>query len=306
MEKNLEKYSASVSEIGYSFIAKDITEESRLASWEFCYGLAQCMYRRKKELTDYDYDYMALNLAFYLASWGMYRGSSFLLKKSYKVHIEPIKLIFSKTELWTGLLSSEELTQFGKDLAIAYGLVAIDYDNEDNDNGPSGMTDTLCTKILLGLTGNVIAYDRYCKEALSFLGYGRNFFRNVRLTSWDKLSEKGFKFLAKELTVINCQYTKVAFLNNRYIQTKEKEQYPKAKYVDMFLFVLGGICDAVKNYCDDNSSEKKKTASKDFLFNCFDFGLKFENEIFQEVIEERGYLEKIQEIYNLWNEKNAK
>ena len=31
------------------------------------------------------HDYLSLHLAFYLASWGMYRGSSFLLQKDYKV-----------------------------------------------------------------------------------------------------------------------------------------------------------------------------------------------------------------------------
>ena len=97
---------------------------------------------------------MALNLAFYLASWGMYRGSSFLLDKSYKIHIEPVKLIFSKDELWEGPLSSIELTAFGKELANVYG---VGDKVRASNNGISGnMTDTLFTKILLGLTGNVI------------------------------------------------------------------------------------------------------------------------------------------------------
>lgn len=36
---------------------------------------------------DVNLDYLSLQLAFYLASWGMYRGSSFLLQKYYRVHI---------------------------------------------------------------------------------------------------------------------------------------------------------------------------------------------------------------------------
>ncbi|WP_181023629.1 hypothetical protein [Brevibacillus laterosporus] len=40
----------------------------------------------KKKMTDEVLDYLSLLLAFYLASWGMYRGSSFLLQKDYKVH----------------------------------------------------------------------------------------------------------------------------------------------------------------------------------------------------------------------------
>lgn len=34
---------------------------------------------------------MSLQLAFYLASWGMYRGSSFLLQKDYRIHIPVVK-----------------------------------------------------------------------------------------------------------------------------------------------------------------------------------------------------------------------
>lgn len=39
---------------------------------------------------------MSLQLAFYLASWGMYRGSSFLLQKDYRVHIPVVKELLQK------------------------------------------------------------------------------------------------------------------------------------------------------------------------------------------------------------------
>lgn len=32
-----------------------------------------------------------MQLTFYLASWGMYRGSSFLLQKDYKVHVPVVE-----------------------------------------------------------------------------------------------------------------------------------------------------------------------------------------------------------------------
>ncbi len=40
-------------------------------------------------------DMLALHLGFYLASWGMYRGSSFLLQKDYKVHVPIVKIIIN-------------------------------------------------------------------------------------------------------------------------------------------------------------------------------------------------------------------
>lgn len=287
---------SSIVEIANVF-EKQRTYMHRFASWDYCYGLAQCMYARKKDLTDSDYDYMALNLAFYLASWGMYRGSSFLLDKSYKIHIEPVKLIFSKDELWEGPLSSIELTAFGKELANVYGVG--DKVRASNDGISGNMTDTLFTKILLGLTGNVIAYDRYCKTALSSLGFGKNFFRTNRDTSWERLRNDGFETLADVLSDIKASYPKVEFKDSRYVQTSEYVPYPDAKNVDMFLFVLGGICDAVECISNTKSKESKKKAGKAFLLNCFKKDLSFDNAVLRAVIEEKkGNIEEIKEIYD--------
>lgn len=295
-ELKLNENASSVVEIANVFVSqKDCMH--RFASWDYCYGLAQCMYARKKDLTDSDYDYMALNLAFYLASWGMYRGSSFLLDKSYKIHIEPVKLIFSKDELWKGSLSSSELTVFGKELANIYGVG--DEVKASNDGISGNMTDTLFTKILLGLTGNIIAYDRYCKTALSFLGCGRNFFRTSRDTSWDRLRNGGFEKLAGIPSDIKASYPKVEFKDGRYVQTLEYVPYPAAKNVDMFLFVLGGLCDAVACISNSESTESKKKAGKAFLLNCFKKGLSLDNAILWKVIKKKeGDFEEIKVIYD--------
>lgn len=291
--------SSCVVEIANVFV-KQKDSKHRFASWDYCYGLAQCMYARKEDLTDFDYDYMALNLAFYLASWGMYRGSSFLLDKSYKIHIEPVKLIFSKDELWRRCLSSSELTAFGKELANIYGVG--DKVRASNDGISGNMTDTLFTKILLGLTGNVIAYDRYCKTSLSAFGYGRNFFRTRNDTSWDRFKKDGFATFANILSVIKASYPKVEFKDSRYVQTSEYVPYPDAKNVDMFLFVLGGICDAVECISNTKSKESKKKAGKAFLLNCFKKDLSFDNAVLRAVIEEKkGNIEEIKEIYDSLN-----
>lgn len=296
---NFNENASSIVEIANLF-EKQRNGMHRFASWDYCYGLAQCMYARKKDLTDLDYDYMALNLAFYLASWGMYRGSSFLLDKSYKIHIEPVKLIFSKDELWEGPLSSIELTAFGKELANVYGVG--DKVRVSNDGISGNMTDTLFTKILLGLTGNVIAYDRYCKTALSSLGFGKNFFRTNRDTSWDRLRNNGFASLSDILSVIKASYPKVEFKDGGYVQTSESVAYPAAKNVDMFLFVLGGLCDAVECISNTKSKESKKKAGKAFLLNCFKKDLSFDNAVLRAVIEEKkGNIEEIKEIYDSLN-----
>ena len=71
----------------YEELKKDTN--GRYRSWEHCY---KCFYDARKTENP-DYDYLSLQLAFYLASWGMYRGSSFLLQKDYKIHIPIVKEI---------------------------------------------------------------------------------------------------------------------------------------------------------------------------------------------------------------------
>src|SRR5260370_38140615 len=54
-----------------------------LRSWDHCYSFFQ---------SGFDDDERAsLHLAFYLASWGMYRGRSFLIQKDYLIHLDVVK-----------------------------------------------------------------------------------------------------------------------------------------------------------------------------------------------------------------------
>lgn len=78
----------------------------RYMSWRHCY---KAFYENRNKTDEQTLDYLSLHLAFYLASWGMYRGSSFLLQKDYKVHIPVVKII--QEEKYNPLLgiSAEDL-----------------------------------------------------------------------------------------------------------------------------------------------------------------------------------------------------
>lgn len=65
----------------------------RYLSWQHCYN---AFTTNRGGLDENTFDYLALHLAFYLASWGMYRGSSFLLQKDYKVHIPVVKILMEE------------------------------------------------------------------------------------------------------------------------------------------------------------------------------------------------------------------
>src|SRR6266851_4448858 len=61
-----------------------MAEHHRYRSWEHCYGY---FHRTTAKAVAADRDHAALQLGFYLASWGMYRGSSFLLQHAYTAHL---------------------------------------------------------------------------------------------------------------------------------------------------------------------------------------------------------------------------
>lgn len=130
----------------------------RFRSWEHCHE----QFQRALKMGKPDYDYLALHLANYLASWGMLRNS-FLLQKDYKVHIDPVKILLKKEyrELYDvhDIQSAWEKIECLKEQLIQY---YHDYGAESKN----GITQTLLTKILLGTTGCTPAFDNNLRKAL--------------------------------------------------------------------------------------------------------------------------------------------
>lgn len=139
----------------------------RYLSWEHCY---KAFLENRDANDEQAIDHLALHLAFYLASWGMYRGSSFLLQKDYKVHIPVVKIIQEKKyDPLVGIcakdLCKEQnlalLEDIGERICECYAAEGPAIDGKVN-----AASDTLITKILLGTLGCVPAYDRYYKESV--------------------------------------------------------------------------------------------------------------------------------------------
>ena len=140
-----------------------IDENGQYRSWEHCYS----HFIKARGSKEIDYDYLSLQLAFYLASWGMYRGSSFLLQKDYKVHIPVVKELLSKEY---DALAGIECIEFRKEsnqqllreinsfLGQYYDKIRREVKGQELKNQ---LSFTLITKILMGTLGCVPAYDRY-------------------------------------------------------------------------------------------------------------------------------------------------
>ena len=145
------------------------SENGRSRSWEHCYRV----FRDARTDPSPDYDYLSLHLAFYLASWGMYRGSSFLLQKDYKV-LSPVveKVLKPEYDCLFGVactdLREPEVRVMHTKL---YDYIA-DYFRPIRDEATgrvvaSPVSPVLVTKILMGTLGCVPAYDRFFQDGVA-------------------------------------------------------------------------------------------------------------------------------------------
>ena len=209
-----------------------IDPHSRNFSREHCYK-AFLTHRNAKD--DPTADYLALHLAFYLASWGMYRGSTFLLQKDYKVHIPIAKINQEKKyDPLVGIgakdLCKERnltlLEDIGKRIYACYAE-----DTPASDRKINAASDTLITKILLGTLGCVPAYDRFYKESVKkhHISSGNYNKKSVcRVAKFYCDHEDSFEKLRLELS--ECRI-----------------EYPPMKLMDMCFWQDGYISDSKHN-----------------------------------------------------------
>ena len=140
----------------------------RYRSWEHCYTNF-CDARNSDKV---DVDYLSLHLSFYLASWGMYRGSSFLLQKDYRVHIPIVKILLEKKyDPLVGIECKEYKKAENQNLLIELSKRLSDYYDKIRRSGKkqdfkNELSSTLITKVLMGTLGCVPAYDRYFVDSV--------------------------------------------------------------------------------------------------------------------------------------------
>lgn len=145
----------------YDTLKKD--ENGRYRSWEHCYS----NFINARDNKNAELDYLSLQLAFYLASWGMYRGSSFLLQKDYKIHIPVVKELLKKEyDPLAGIDCVELKREENQRLLENINAFLDEYysnirDEVKNIKVRNQLSSTLITKILMGTLGCVPAYDRY-------------------------------------------------------------------------------------------------------------------------------------------------
>lgn len=242
----------------YSRISCD--SNHRYRSWEHCYTYFQSLNDKTRPLTEPDYDMAALHLAFFLASWGMYRPSNPLLWKDYRIHIPAVKQLFDPvcSPLWN--ISSKDMlavdcnqeeqniTLITQIITLSDALIDI-YKNqlkckncEPINHEP---TETLITKILLGTTACTPAFDRFFISGLRNVGLSYSEYNN-------KILCKVFQFYKNnQQDFDNAQ---------RDILKLSGINYPVMKLIDMYFWVRGNTkfisnAEIHKNCIDSNLAQ---------------------------------------------------
>ena len=158
-------------------------ENGRSRSWEHCYRV----FRDARTNPSPDYDYLSLHLAFYLASWGMYRGSSFLLQKDYKVLLPVVEEILKpEYDCLFGLACADlrddnvwdQYTNLYKYIDGYFDPIRNEVAGRVVENRVSPV---LITKILMGTLGCVPAYDRFFGIGAKYLGLEKDTYQEKSL-----------------------------------------------------------------------------------------------------------------------------
>ena len=141
----------------------------RFNSWEHCYKHFSSIRSGNRNVEDFT----LLHLAFFLASWGMYRGSTFLLWKDYKVLTSVVDIILKdKYDNLQGLMITEQNSDANnlKKLLECINEIRTELESIDRKvpgkEKPIKVTDTLISKILLGTLGCIPAVDRNFKMGI--------------------------------------------------------------------------------------------------------------------------------------------
>src|SRR5262245_51005528 len=167
-----------------------------------------------------------MQLATYLASWGMYRGSSLLLQRSYAVHVPVVESLAAPefSELW-----NTEVGANASDVALVPAILsAVDAVREAYLPWCAA-TDTLATKVILGTLACLPAVDR--------------------------LFIDGFKSSGNKYSYLNALFVKraIRFCTNcgndlraeqDRIENVSGIRYPLMKLVDMYFWQIGYEADA--------------------------------------------------------------
>ncbi len=217
-------------EVVLDLFHKEQTPTHRYASFDYCYNYFQ---ESTADQLEADIEKSCLELSFYLASWGMLRGSSFLLQKSIK-HYEPlihyfIELKRNNHKIWQIDTDSYSGANIKVILDVYDQIRDIIIDNKDNNRHI-----VLITKIMLGVFGCIPAFDQYFTDTFREICKplpGRHGFRSVNQDALNHI-KKFYEENKEEIDELHEAIYTMDFGTG----AETNRKYSRAKIIDMYGF----------------------------------------------------------------------
>jgi hypothetical protein len=206
------------------------TPGARYASFDYCFNYFQQARDSGDTARLADEDHLllsCLNLGFYLASWGMMRGSSDLLQRSVRELVPAVRLIAAEPTATWELDADNYADTAGEILALAQRL---------RSTFTAVASDTLVTKTMLGVFGCIPAFDRFFRTGFgcyalcraTLIGIGQFYQEHQAKIDAQRIFTLDF-WTGHDTTLI----------------------YPKAKIIDMIFFQKGLDIELAKSVTRD-------------------------------------------------------
>jgi hypothetical protein len=196
----------------------DRRPNERYASFDYCFNYFQS-FRESGDVSALaspaNVQLSCLHLGFYLASWGMLRGSAELLQKSAR-HLIPVIEVVARTDTPFWELDAQCYTESNiQRLRELAGTIC---------QAQPGMSDILVTKIMLGVFGSVPAFDTNFRRGCRVATFGPSALRKIGA------------FYQDHAEVINAyRVPTLDFVSGERTQ----RSYTRAKVIDMAFFIEG-------------------------------------------------------------------
>lgn len=191
----------------------------RYASFDYCFNYFQShaeQGRASMLAEGATLESSCLHLGFYLASWGMYRGSALRLQRSLAYLVPAVRMIAAAPrEIW-----SADVNDYSENVS------SLIFETCDRiwKAFPEGASETLVTKVMLGVFGCVPAFDSYFKSGFGVWRFDRSALGRIA------------QFYDENAQVIDEHRVRTLDFGTG---SDTDRLYSRAKVVDMIFFIEG-------------------------------------------------------------------
>jgi hypothetical protein len=170
-------------------------------------------------------------LGFYLASWGMYRGSAFLFRSANAAYLRPVVELIDERGDEFRQLDLDAYSEDPSTIVEAYGCV-----ESALTDGAFQPSVTLVTKVIVGALGFLPAFDQY------FVAGMRSLYAGARRPSFSAVNPESVRAMADVYAANQAAIDRLATTTATYrfgADSPDGEPITRAKVLDMWGFSRG-------------------------------------------------------------------